>query len=82
MPPLEHFLIIFDTDAQELRDAVQLGADGDAAVNAYAEYEQKYRNERGIEIVLIGADSIDTIRRTHSQYFDAVDDFFAQVVVA
>ena len=82
MSPLEHFLIIFDTDAQELRDAVQLGANADAAVNAYAEYEQKYRNETGVEIVLIGADSIDTIRRTHSQYFDAVDDFFAQVVVA
>ena len=82
MPPLKHFLIIFDTKAQELRDAVQLGADADAAVNAYAEYEQKYRDEPGVEIVLIGADSIDTIRRTHSQYFDAVDDFFARVVVA
>lgn len=82
MSPLEHFLIIFDTNAQELRDAVQLGANADAAVNTYAEYEQKYRNEKGMEIVLIGADSIDTIRRTHSQYFEAVDDFFAQVVVA
>lgn len=82
MPPLEHFLIIFDTRRQELREALQLGPDADAAINAYSEYEQDYRDEPSVEIVLIGADSIDTIRRTHSHYFEAVDDFFAHVVVA
>jgi hypothetical protein len=80
--PLEHFLIIYDVKAQTLRETVFLGSDGEAAAQAYSEHEQKYRDEEGIEIVLIGADSIDTVRRTHSQYFDSVDDFFARVVVA
>ncbi len=81
MPALEHFLIVYDVKAQALRDTVPLGSDGEAAAKAYADYEQEHRDEEGVEVVLIGADSIDTIRRTHPQYFDAVDDFFARVVV-
>jgi hypothetical protein len=78
---LHHFLLLYDVKRQTLIDAHDLGTDGEAAADAYADAEREHRDEQGIEIVLIGADSLDTIRQTHSHYFDdAEDDFFAAVV--
>jgi hypothetical protein len=78
---LHHFLILYDVARQALIETIDMGTDGNAAVDAYARYEDKYRDQRDIEIVLIGADSIETIKRTHSQYFAEVgDDFFSTVV--
>ena len=31
--------------------------------------ERKYAGQGNFEIVLVGADSIETIKRTHGQYF-------------
>jgi hypothetical protein len=38
----------------------------------YKEYEKRYTQADGYEVVLIGADSIDTIRRTHGHYFGKI----------
>jgi hypothetical protein len=35
----------------------------------YGEYEKRYQQRDGYEVVLIGADSIETVRKTHSHYF-------------
>jgi hypothetical protein len=72
--PLRHFLLIYNHDDQELIEAKDLGTSGDDAAQTYSEYEEKYRDHHGIEIVLVGADSLDTIRTTHSHYFDGADD--------
>lgn len=78
---LHHFLILYDVGNQALLDAIDIGTDGGRAVEAYASYEDKYRDQQDIEIVLIGADSIETVKRTHSQYFAEVGaDFFSTVV--
>lgn len=39
------------------------------ARNLYGEYERRFKQSDGYEVVLIGADSIDTIRKTHAHYF-------------
>jgi hypothetical protein len=42
----------------------------------HAEAEQTYRGRDDVEVVLLGADSIDTIKKTHSSYFSTRDEGF------
>jgi hypothetical protein len=65
---IKHFLISLDTEAGSttVRD---FGADYDAAQAAYAEAEQADTGSR-LDIVLISADSLETIEQTHSSYFN------------
>lgn len=68
---LFHFLLIYDLSAERLVRQEEY-ADADEAVAAYATAERQYRGRNELEIVLVGADSLDTIRQTHAHYFDAV----------
>jgi hypothetical protein len=43
-----------------------------ARLHAYEAMEDRYKDDRHMEIVLVGADSIETIKITHGNYFDAV----------
>jgi hypothetical protein len=36
----------------------------------YSAKEEEYRDRKDIEIVLVGSDSIETVRMTHANYFD------------
>ncbi|MGA8803734.1 MAG: hypothetical protein WB462_10240 [Solirubrobacterales bacterium] len=71
--PLRHFLLIYNTKTQKLLDAKDLGTSEDDAAQTYSEYEERYRDHNDVEIVLVGADSLETIKTTHSHYFDAAD---------
>jgi hypothetical protein len=42
----------------------------DVGTIAHRRLEQQYRADSEVEILLVGADSIDTIRRTHGHYFE------------
>ena len=42
------------------------------AVKAYEELESEHRYDDHVEIVLVGADSLDTVMLTHGNYFDAI----------
>jgi len=66
---LQHFLLVYDLNAQRLIDQRRFD-DGDEAARAYSQFEQKYQGREDLEIVLVGADSIETIRQTHAHYFD------------
>ncbi|HEY1774638.1 MAG TPA: hypothetical protein VGG41_00635 [Solirubrobacteraceae bacterium] len=66
---LIHFLLLYDLEAQKLISHEEF-RDGDEAAQAYARLEAEYRGRSDVEIVLVGADSIDTIRLTHGQYFE------------
>lgn len=68
---LVHFLLIYDLSAERLVRQQEY-ADADEAVTAYATAEREYRARSDLEIVLVGADSLDTIKQTHAHYFDAV----------
>ncbi len=67
---IRHFLLIYDLDAAELVVERDLGEDADAAAAEYSRVEAEYRNRQGFEIVLVGADSIETIHQTHAHYFN------------
>lgn len=42
---------------------------------AYAEIEGEMRDRDGLDIVLVGTDSLETVRRTHSSYFQTEETF-------
>jgi hypothetical protein len=67
---LEHFLLVYDHEAGELLEELRFGADSDAAVAAYSEKEQEYKDRKKLEIVLIGSDSLETVKITHANYYE------------
>lgn len=68
MPVTCHFLIVYNHEQQRLV-SVQNFPDAKAAVTAYEAAEEQHRHEHRLEIVLVGADSLDTIKVTHGHYF-------------
>jgi len=64
-----HFLLVYDLNSQRLVDQKVFNNVGDA-VAAYAQAERDNLADDSMEIVLVGADSIDTVMHTHGSYFD------------
>lgn len=69
--PIVHFLLVYDRHQGKLTFQ-QSYTDSAEAVRAYEQMEETHRDDRDMEIVLVGADSIETIMLTHGNYFDAV----------
>lgn len=67
--PLVHFLLVFNRELGRLVFE-QPYTDPAVALRAYEEMEEKHRDERNMEIVLVGADSIETVMLTHGNYFE------------
>ncbi|MDX6705852.1 MAG: hypothetical protein QOK16_4005 [Solirubrobacteraceae bacterium] len=66
--PLIHYLLIYNIALGRLVETQEF-TDASAAAARYAALEREYAGTGTFEIVLVGADSIDTIKRTHGQYF-------------
>ena len=66
--PLIHYLLIYNIDLGRLVETKEF-KDAAAAAAEYAALERAYAGQGSFEIVLVGADSIETIKRTHGQYF-------------
>jgi hypothetical protein len=66
---IKHFLVTYDIDAGRA-EVRQFGTDYDEALRAYDQAERDTRNRPNIEVVLLSADSLQTIKRTHSSYFE------------
>lgn len=67
---IKHFLFIYDRKQDRSISVDEFGEDVDEAVIAYRAAEILYANEPWIDIVLIGSNSLQTIRKTHSTYFE------------
>jgi outer membrane lipoprotein SlyB len=65
---IKHFLVTRDPKLQKTT-VREFGTDYDAAQHAYQEAEQRAHGTN-LDVVLLSADSLDTIKRTHSSYFD------------
>ncbi len=63
-----HFLLVFDHAKGELISQESF-REAPRAAAAYAAAEEQHRDAKDLEIVLVGADSIETIQITHGQYF-------------
>ena len=70
--PIKHFLVIYDI-ANGLAHVDQFERDYDAALAAYGQAEKMHRHDENVEVVLLGSDSLDTLARTHSSYFELAE---------
>lgn len=73
---LVHFLLVYSFDDRKLIHQDEF-TDTRTAVAAYEAAETQYRNNNDVtkfEVVLVGADSIETVMRTHGHYFQDVDE--------
>lgn len=78
---IQHFLIVYDIPSgkAQVRD---FGTDYEAALEAYAEIEGEMRERGDLDIVLVGADSLETVKRTHSSYFGDRAETFESLLPA
>jgi len=65
---LVHYLLIYDIRARRLLSAAPFKS-ADEAVVAYASAEREHFGDLGVEIVLVGSDSLETVKKTHGHYF-------------
>ncbi|MDQ5894851.1 MAG: hypothetical protein QG596_1112 [Actinomycetota bacterium] len=72
--PIKHFLITYDIEAGQAK-VRRFGENYSAALDAYTKAEDAHKNDTNLDIVLVGAENIDVIKRTHSSYFDTRDEF-------
>lgn len=69
MSAIKNFLLVFDHGKNELIEQINFEEDVERATEAYSEMERKYRDNHRVDIVLVGSDSIETVKVTHSNYF-------------
>lgn len=70
---IRQFLLVMDVreGVTEVRD---LGHDYVAAMAAYEAAEAEHRGDSNYDIVLVGSDSLETVKLTHGSYFDSSAD--------
>jgi hypothetical protein len=73
---IRHFLVVYDVQAAKA--TVEEFDDYDAALSAYGSIEKKNFGRNDLDIVLLGADSLETIEKTHSSYFMTTEGGFEQ----
>jgi hypothetical protein len=65
---IRQFLLIMDV-REGLTEVRDLGTDYPAAVAAYEAAEAEHRGDSNYDIVLVGSDSLETVKLTHGTYF-------------
>lgn len=70
MSSIKHFLLAYDHGADRLVEQREFGTDIVAATAAYSELERAYKESSLVDIVLVGSDSIESVKITHSNYFE------------
>jgi hypothetical protein len=63
-----YFLLIYNQSTGELA-VEEFGDSPELAAAEYGRRERSYGDRSEIEVVLVGADSLETIKKTHSHYF-------------
>lgn len=76
---INNFLVVYDI-AHAVAHVEQFGGDYVGALDAYASAEAQYRDDSNIEVVLLGSDSLETLERTHSSYFELADNHVDRMV--
>jgi hypothetical protein len=73
MSALTHFLIVFDRATSRLVSKTSYSEEEDAMAEFSKAERANYGNE-DIEVVLLSADSIETLEKTHGHYFSGKDE--------
>ena len=77
---MRNFLIVFNWREGKLdhwrdidREMRDQGMSPEQARDIYRQYERRFKQSDGYEVVLLGADSIGTVRKTHGHYFGRIE---------
>ncbi|MDQ4124422.1 MAG: hypothetical protein M3134_02325 [Actinomycetota bacterium] len=63
-------MIVFDRPQGEILEMVEFpAAERDVALKELFEREERFRQRPNIEVVMLGSDSIETLKLTHGRYF-------------
>jgi hypothetical protein len=76
---IRQFLLIMDV-RQRLTEVRDLGTDYAAAVAAYEAAEAEHRGDPDYDIVLVGSDSLETVKLTHASYFASSDEDLREAI--
>lgn len=76
---VKHFLIVYNIPLG-IADVHPFHTEYAAALAAYAQAEERWRDDDDTEVVLLGSDSLETLKRTHSSYFELSERHADQVV--
>ncbi|WP_172121021.1 hypothetical protein [Actinomyces faecalis] len=68
---INQYLLVYDRKRDLLVSQEDYGTDTVAATSAYRAAEQLYHDQPWMDIVLVGSDSIETVKKTHSTYFES-----------
>lgn len=77
---IKHYLVSYDLATDETK-VEPFGTDYDAAQAAYAEAEQANADHEEFDIVLLGADSLGSIKQTHSSYFNSSSQLLEELLL-
>lgn len=66
---IKHFLLVFDHSEDRLIHQEEFGGRVEAATARYAELEDEHKDSASIDIVLVGSDSMESVKATHRTYF-------------
>jgi hypothetical protein len=67
---LVHFLLVYDLRQHRLIDVMEF-RDAKEATAAYGRAELAHLDDRDTETVLVGSDSLETVKKTHGHYSSA-----------
>jgi hypothetical protein len=70
---MHYFLVIYDRREGQILQAGEYRKSS-GALQARFEAERRYNGDRNIEVVVLGANSWESLFRTHSRYFKRVQD--------
>jgi hypothetical protein len=65
---VSYFLLVYERPTGTLRELVEY-TDSHAAMRARFEREERYEGDRDVEVVVLGASSLEQVKRTHGRYF-------------
>lgn len=67
---MKQFVIVFDRPKGDILEIIEFpDSDRESALRVLFERENRYRTNNDIEVVMLGAQSFETLKRTHMRYF-------------
>lgn len=67
---MKRFVIVFDRPRGDILELLEFSeSERDAALKELFDREALYETRSDVEVVMLGSDSLDTVKRTHARYF-------------
>jgi hypothetical protein len=67
---VKQFVIVFDRPRGKILEMIAFGdTERDLALKELFEREERHREETDVEVVMLGSDSVETLKTTHARYF-------------